>query len=210
MTGSRRIAALVATTWLALAELACSPGRRDAAEGVFPWVDAVQTQDFELMKCLWAGPPPGADFEGWIRSSYDAYERERAEGQVALREDGVALIKAFGLGTGTNLGILEVFPEGPDGIAADTLATFNYEQIDGASLPVGSRFWVSLAPPGKVAEIAVPSEPGEQSLDVLKSVKLRWHLRRIEPRGRCRSPWGFVSVAPVPGSETTVRATWRF
>ena len=48
------------------------------------------------------------------------------------------------------------------------------------------------------------------SFDVLKTLKLRWILKRVARREGCGSEWGVASVSAVPESAKTVRVEWKF
>jgi hypothetical protein len=69
---------------------------------------------------------------------------------------------------------------------------------------------VAVLPLGTVTTVRVQEGAGRMSLDVLKTLKLRWTLKRVDRQGDCRSEWGVVSVAAVPESAATVRVEWKF
>jgi hypothetical protein len=195
---------------------ACGPGRRTAGEAIFPYIDAVQASNFEILRCLYAGKgfEGGAsaretDFNAWVDKRLAAFETGKARGQVGLESDGIAMIKTFGLGTGTLLGISSVKGKG-DELEVLTPATFNYDQIDAPSLPNKAAFLVAVLPLGTVTTVRVEEGAGRMSLDALKSLTLRWTLKRIERKGACHSEWGIASVAADPGSAKTVRVEWKF
>ncbi len=199
-----------------LASSGCGPGRRTAGEAIFPYIDAVQASNYDLIRCLYAGPqfPGGAsasdtDFNAWVDGRLAAFERGKAKGQVDLESDGIAMIKAFGLGTGTLLGITSVQSKGGQ-IEVSTPATFNYDEIDAPSLPNGAKFLVATLPLGTVTTLEVKEGSGRMSVEVLKSLTLRWTLKRVERRGNCSSEWGVAAVAAVPESARTVRVEWKF
>lgn len=201
---------------LVLIPCGCGPGRRTAGEAIFPYIDAVQTSNYEMLRCLYAGPQNSggspaadADFNAWVDKRLAAFESGKARGQIDLEGDGITMIKAFGLGTGTLLGIASV--EGKGGqIEVRTPATFNYDQIDAPSLPPNATFLVSVLPVGTVTSVRVQEGAGRMTLDVLKSLTFRWTLRRIPRKGKCHSDWGIASVAVVPDSARTVRVEWKF
>ncbi len=210
------IPARVVLLCVLVAATGCGPGRRTAGEAIFPYIDAVQASNYELIRCLYAGPqfPGGAsasdtDFNAWVDSRLAAFEKGKARGQVDLEGDGIAMIKAFGLGTGTVLGIASVASRGGD-VEVLTPATFNYDQIDAPSLPDRAKFLVAVLPLGTVTTVEVKEGSGRMSLDALKSVTLRWTLKRVQRKGTCHSDWGVASVAAVPDSAKTVRVEWRF
>jgi len=193
-----------------LAAGACGPGRRAAGEAIFPYIDAVQTSNYEALRCLYVGSSSAEpDFNAWVDQRLAAFEAGKAKGQVDLESDGIVMIKALGLGTGTLLGISSVRSKGED-LEVLTPATFNYDEIDAPSLPNQATFLVAVLPLGTVTTVHVREGSGRMTLDALKSLTLRWTLRRIEPRGDCRSEWGVASVAAVSSSAKTVRVEWRF
>ncbi len=199
-----------------LATAGCGPGRRTAGEAIFPYIDAVQASNYPLIRCLYAGGrfPGGAaasdtEFNAWVDRRLGDFEKGKGRGQVDLESDGITMIKAFGLGTGTSLGITSVRSR-RDELEVLTPATFNYDQIDAPSLPDRAKFLVAVLPLGTVTTVEVKEGSGRMSLDALKSLTLRWTLKRIEPKGSCRSEWGVASVAVVPESAKTVRVEWKF
>jgi hypothetical protein len=195
---------------------ACGPGRRTSGEAIFPYIDAVQASNYEIIRCLYAGKEfPGGpaasetDFNSWVDKRLAGFETGKARGQVGLESDGIAMIKAFGLGTGTLLGISSVKAKGDD-LEVLTPATFNYDEIDAPSLPNKAAFLVAVLPLGTVTTVRVEEGAGRMSLDVLKSLTLRWTLKRIERKGSCHSEWGIASVAADGASAKTVRVEWKF
>ncbi len=201
---------------VALASVGCGPGRRTAGEAIFVYIDAVQASNYPLIRCLYVGRQfpggagaPDTEFNAWVDRRLEAFEKGRAKGQVDLESDGITMIKAFGLGTGTALGITSVKSKG-DELEVLTPATFNYDQIDAPSLPEKAKFLVAVLPLGTVTTVEVKEGSGRMSLDVLKSLTLRWTLARVERKGNCRSEWGVASVAVVPESAKTVRVEWKF
>jgi hypothetical protein len=196
----------------------CSPGYKTVGEAIFPYVDSVQAANWELLRCLYVGKSfPGAAgdaslaaFETWARGRVAAFEAARGRGEVDLSDDGIALIKAFGLGGGTLLGITNIEAKGKDAIEVVTPATFRYDEIDAPSLPENSVFHVAVAPLGKLVEVRVKSGSGELGLDALKEVRLRWTLERCPPRDGCSLAWGVASVAVVEGSAKTTPIRWKF
>ncbi|MBZ5637470.1 MAG: hypothetical protein LAO51_01795 [Acidobacteriia bacterium] len=201
---------------LLLAAPGCGPGRRTAGEALFPYIDAVQAANHEMLRCLYAGqrvpggPSPTDEvFNAWVDRRLAAFDAEKARGQADLDDDGIVMIKALGLGTGTLVGISSVAASG-DGIDVLTPATFNYDQIDAPSLPNGATFLVAVLPVGTVTTVRVQEGSGRMALDALKSLTLRWTLKRVERRGSCHSEWGVASVAVVPGSAKVVRVEWTF
>ena len=213
---SRRTASVASIAamllWGLVAASGCGPGRRTAGEAIFPYIDAVQAGNYETLRCLYAGPRfsgGAAEFKTWVDGRLAAFETEKARGQTDLEDDGIVMIKAFGLGTGTLIGISSVRTKG-DAIEVETPTTFNYDQIDAPSLPEGTTFLVAVLPLGTVTTVRVQEGAGRMSLDVLKTLKLRWTLKRVDRKGDCRSEWGVVSVAAVPESAATVRVEWKF
>jgi hypothetical protein len=210
LSGRGKTVAIVALGML-LAVPACSPGRRTAGEAIFPFVDAIQSGDLQRLRCLYAGSvDPNRAFAQWARSRYAAFEEARANGTVDVTGDPIALVKAFGLGKGTLIGVSTVRTSGPEILEADTPATFHYEEISTSGLPAGSSFSVCVLPVGRMATVIVPEQGGRQSLEVLKGLTLRWRVRRTQAAPDCPNAWAVESVAPVPGTETTTRATWVF
>jgi hypothetical protein len=200
----------VAAAAVLLAASACGPGRRAAGEAIFPYIDAVQTSNYETLRCLYAGSSsPGPEFNSWVDGRLAAFDEGKARGHVGFESDGIAMIKALGLGTGTLLGIASVTSKG-DELEVLTPATFNYDEIDAPALPNGATFLVAVLPLGTVTTVKVREGSGRMTLDPLKSLTLRWTLRRIAPEGGCGSEWGVSSVATVPSSAKTVRVEWRF
>lgn len=208
-SGHRLLVLALAAAVAALA--GCRPGRKTAGEAVFPYIDAVQAENLDLLRCLSSGAPQSEDeFRTWIRSRYAAFDEGKRSGRVELSEDGVAMIKAFGLGTGTLIGISKVASVGGDALQVDTPATFNYDQIDAPRLPEGSTFVVATLPLGAVVTVRVHEGAGAMSLDALKNLTLRWTLKKMPPREGCTVPWGVASVAPIAGSASTTHITWKF
>ncbi len=211
-----RLSAALGLLGVLLVATGCGPGRRTAGEAIFPYIDAVQASNYPLIRCLYAGPQfPGGtgasdtDFNAWVDRRLEAFDKGKARGTVDLESDGITMIKAFGLGTGTALGITSVKRRGED-LEVLTPATFNYDQIDAPSLPEKAKFLVAVLPLGTVTTVEVKEGSGRMSLDVLKSLTLRWTLARVERKGNCRSEWGVASVAVVPESAKTVRVEWKF
>ncbi len=207
--------------WMLFAALAtvaagCTPGRRTAGEVVFPYIDAIQQGNLEAVWCLYAGSAAGtaasdrAAFQAWARSRLVAFDRGKSAGSVDLGDDGISLVKAFGLGTGTLVGIASVRSAGSGELVVDTPATFHYEQIDASSLPPGSTFAVSVLPLGKMVTVTVTGGSGKTTLDALKTATIRWTLKRMPRKDGCGSDWGVASVAPLAGSATTAPTTWTF
>jgi hypothetical protein len=201
---------------LLLAASGCGPGRRTAGEAVFPYIDAVQAADYQTLRCLYAGErlpggraASGSEFKAWVDRRLAAFEAEKSRGQVDLEDDGIVMIKALGLGTGTLVGISSVKPRGIE-IEVLTPATFNYDQIDAPGLPNGATFLVAVLPLGTVTTVRVQEGVGRMTLDALKSLTLRWTLKRVERKGSCHSDFGVASVAVVPESARTVRVEWKF
>jgi hypothetical protein len=199
-----------------LAAMGCGPGRRTAGEAIFPYIDAVQAVDYQMLRCLYAGERPpagraasGSEFKAWVDRRLAAFDTEKARGQVDLEDDGIVMIKAFGLGTGTLVGISSVTSRGSE-IEVLTPATFNYDQIDAPSLPNGATFLVAVLPLGTVTTVRVQEGTGRMTLDALKSLTLRWTLKPVERKGTCHSDFGVSSVAVVPDSARTVRVEWKF
>lgn len=206
----------IAVVAVLLAACACGPGRRTAGDAIFPYIDAVQTSNYETLRCLYVGAQipggasaPDAEFNAWVDKRLAAFETGKARGQVDLESDGIVLIKALGLGTGTLLGISSVASKAGK-LEVLTPATFNYDEIDAPRLPNNATFLVAVLPLGTVTTVRVKEGSGRLSLEALKSLTLRWTLERIEPKGNCRSKWGVSSVAVVPSSAKTVRVEWKF
>jgi hypothetical protein len=209
-------AARTGLLFLILAAGGCGPGRRAAGEAIFPYIDAVQASNYDLIRCLYAGPQllggtaaADTDFNAWVDGRLAAFEKGKSRGQVDLESDGITMIKAFGLGTGTLLGIASVRSKGGD-LEVLTPATFNYDEIDAPSLPDKATFLVAVLPLGTVTTVEIKEGSGRMSLDVLKNLTFRWTLKRVEPKGICRSDWRVASVAAVPESAKTVRVEWKF
>ncbi len=200
------------------AAAACSPGYKTVGEAVFPYVDSVQSSNWPLLRCLYAGtefPGPEGDssldaFQSWARGRVVEFEEARGRGEVDLAADGIGLIKGFGLGGGTLLGIARIETKGPSVIEVETPATFRYDEIDPSVLPEGSVVHVAVAPVGRIVPVRAAKEAGETALDALKEIRLRWTLRRPPAREGCSLEWGVASIEVVEGSEKTSRIAWRF
>ena len=196
----------------------CAPSYRTVGEAIHPYVDAVQGANWPRLRCLYAGtefPGPSGDaspesFETWARARVAAFEAARGRGEVDLSGDGIAMIKAFGLGGGTLLGITTITRKGPDEVEVLTPATFRYDEIDASSLPENSVLHVAVAPIGKLVEVRAAPGAGALTLDALKEVRFRWTLRRPPARADCSQAWGVASVAIVEGSVKTTRLVWTF
>lgn len=211
-------AARVAAIFALAGAAGCSPGYRTAGEAVFPYVDSVQSSNWTLLRCLYAGtefPGPAADssldaFQAWARGRVVEFEAARERGEVDLGGDGIGLIKGFGLGGGTLLGIVRIAPKGQDTLDVETPATFRYDEIDPSVLPEGSVVHVAVAPVGKLVAVRATKGAGTTELDALKEIRLRWTLRRPPAREGCSLEWGVASVAVVEGSAKTTRISWKF
>ena len=199
----------------------CNPGERTAVDTLVPMFEAVQIEDLGGLYCLLAGAADAeelgateaerrAGFETWARAQYDVYLEGRDEGWVEPDENPIRIVKMFALGKGTFFSVVGTSPAGEGGLRVETRLRFGYAQIDLSRLSVGTTFYLSSLPPGRMVPVRVPAGARELSVDVLDTLILEWRLIESGPTGSCAGGWKVASVAPVEGSAVSTEITWAF
>ncbi len=196
----------------------CSPGKPTAAQVLQDYVAAVQDEDLRALRCLLAGASPGeedtpelrADFEAWAAERYRTYETGRDRGGVAFDEEGMLLVKTFGLGIGTYYTVQATRHDG-DQLLADTAITFGYREVDYSALSPGTTFYLAGWPAGRIEAIQVPSSPDSAQAEVLERIFVRWTFVRERADALCPQRWSALSAALVPDTESVTDWTveWR-
>jgi hypothetical protein len=198
----------------------CDSGRGTAERTIFSFVNAVQSENVDALRCLLAGAsrevadPAAAEaerraFDGWVRSRYTDYLVGRDDGAVELGDDGIVLTKAFALGKGTFYEISRV--ERTDGtLIVDTEVRLAYGEIDISGLPPGTVFYACGLPMGAIEAVTIPRGSAEVEADVLETVRVRWTLVPDVASAECGERWTVASAVALPESATTREIVWEF
>ena len=206
---------------LAVAGLTCcDSGRGQAERTIFSFVNSVQSENVDALRCLLAGAsrevedPTAAEaargaFDAWVRSRYTEYLVGRDEGAVEFGDDGIVLTKAFALGKGTFYEISRVRPV-DEMLIVDTGVRLAYGEIDISGLPPGTVFYACGLPIGAVEAVTIPRGAAEIEVEVLDTVIVRWTLVHGEPTPECGERWTVASVVALPESATTRDIVWEF
>lgn len=196
----------------ALMGVGCIPGEPTARTVIERFVNAVQDEDLRALRCLLSGASRSdpAAFEAWVRSRYRDYLEGRDRGSVDLAGDGLVLVKAFALGSGTYYSIVETDYRGGGELIARTVVRFGYGHTNYGVFSPGTTFYLAGDPVGSIVAVRVPYEPREITREVLDSVELEWALANVTGERGCPDGWVVESVRPVPGSEATAIVTWPF
>jgi hypothetical protein len=203
-----------------LAMAGCDSGRRTAERTIFSFVNAVQKEDVDALRCLLSGAsrvvedPAAAEaerqaFDGWVRGRYTEYLIGRDQGGVELGDDGIVLTKALALGKGTFYEISNV-RRVDETLVVDTEVRLAYGEIDISGLPPGTVFYACGSPTGAIEAVTIPYGEAEVEADVLETVRLRWTLVPGVTTPECGERWTVASAVPLPESATTREIVWEF
>jgi hypothetical protein len=198
----------------------CDSGRGPAERTIFSFVNSVQSENVDALRCLLAGAsrevedPTAAEaerraFDAWVRSRYTEYLVGRDQGAVELGDDGIVLTKAFALGKGTFYEISRV-RRVDETLVVDTGVRLAYGEIDISGLPPGTVFYACGLPMGVVEAVTIPRGAAEVEAEVLDTVTVRWTLVPGEATPECDERWTVASAVALPESATAREIVWEF